>query len=169
VRYLDYILRLTDTQETPALVVVMVIAVLMASAALLRPQTGRLRPKPILTPNELEFFNRLRHAVPHLLVFPQMAMSAIVTDDGRLRSRARWKLRARFDRKICDYVVCDRQQLRVIAIVELDDILHNPIADRARDAVTTAAGYRTFRFSSRNKPPVQELAEVFVNLFPHKQ
>jgi len=98
-----------------------------------------------------------------------MAMAAVVTDNGWLPTRARWKLRARFDRKIIDFVVCDRQQLRVIAIVELDDILHNPVADRARDAVTTAAGYRTFRFSSRNKPSVQELAEVFVNLFPHKQ
>jgi hypothetical protein len=51
---------------------------LMAFATLLRPQTGRLRPKPISTPNELEFFTRLRHAIPHLLVFPQMAMAAII-------------------------------------------------------------------------------------------
>jgi hypothetical protein len=49
-------------------------------------------------------------------VFPQVAFAAIVTDDGRLSAKARWRLRARFDRKYADFLVCEKQTLKLLAI-----------------------------------------------------
>ena len=121
----------------------------------------RLRRKELLTANETEFFFRLQRALPRHRVFPQVAFAAFLTDDGKLSARARWSIRAKFDRKIADFVVCDGRSLKIIALIELDDRIHVAITDRQRDALTKAAGYQTFRFSSRAKPTETELADLF--------
>ena len=117
--------------------------------------------KPLLTPNEVEFFHRLRRALPGYQVFPQVSFGAFLTDEGRLSAKARWSLRARFDRKIADYVICDRRSLAIVALIELDDRTHNARRDRERDGITKAAGYQTFRFQSKQKPPEAEIAALF--------
>jgi very-short-patch-repair endonuclease len=87
--------------------------------------------------------------------------AALLTVDRKLSGKARWSLRARFDRKIADFVVCERLSLKVIAIIELDDRTHDAKADRDRDAITNAAGYQTFRFQSKKKPSEAEIAALF--------
>lgn len=126
-----------------------------------RPWLSRIHPKPLLTSNEAEFFRRLQRALPAYLVLPQVSFAALITDDGKLSSNARWSIRAHFDRKIADFVICDRQTLNVVALVELDDRTHAASADRQRDAITNAAGYKTIRFQSRRKPTEKEIAELF--------
>jgi hypothetical protein len=84
-----------------------------------------------------------------------------LTDDGKLPRKKRWAVRARFDRKIADFVVCDRQSLNVIAIVESDDRTHTAHADQQRDAITGTVGYRTIRFQSMRKPTESEIAALF--------
>ena len=121
---------------------------------------SHLRSKPLVTSNEAEFFNRLRRALPSYHVFPQVSFAAFLTDDGRLGTRSRWSLRAKFDRKIADFVICDRQ-LKVVALIELDDRTHVATADRQRDAMTKAAGFQTFRFQSKQKPSEADLAALF--------
>ncbi len=49
----------------------------------------------------------------------------------------------------------------MLALVELDDRTHSAKGDRQRDALTKAAGYRTIRFQSRNKPTQAEIAALF--------
>jgi MYXO-CTERM domain-containing protein len=138
---------------------------LLAAAALFvrrrRPWLSHIQRKPLLTPNEAEFFHRLRRALPDYAVFPQVAFGALLADDGKLSGNARWSVRARFDRKIADFVICDRRTLAVIVLVELDDRTHDPRADRQRNAITRAAGYQTLRFQSQQKPTDAELAELF--------
>ena len=68
-----------------------------------------IRRKPLLTANEAEFFHRLQRAPPGFHVFPQASFAAFLTDDGKLSRNAQWVLRAKFDRKIADFVICDRQ------------------------------------------------------------
>jgi hypothetical protein len=126
-----------------------------------RPWLARIKRKPLLTANEAEFFRRLQRALPAYAVFPQVSFAALLTDDGQLTAKARWSVRARFDRKIADYVICDRRTLQVIAIVELDDRMHDTHADRQRDAITRAASYQTIRFQSRQKPTETEIAALF--------
>lgn len=121
----------------------------------------QIRRKPLLTPNETQFFHRLQRALPAYLVFPQVPFAALLTVDRKLSGKARWSIRARFDRKIADFVVCERLSLKVIAIIELDDRTHDAKADRDRDAITKAAGYQTFRFQSKKKPSEAEIAALF--------
>jgi very-short-patch-repair endonuclease len=126
-----------------------------------KPWLTRLRRKPLLTTNEAVFFHRLQRALPRFHVFPQVSFSAFLTDDGQLSGKAQWAVRAKFDRKIADFVVCDREALRVVALIELDDRMHTAQADRQRDALTNAAGYKTIRYKSKQKPTEAEIAALF--------
>jgi Protein of unknown function (DUF2726) len=140
------------------------LALLIASALLFRHRRSwlsRIQRKALLTPNEAEFFHRLQRALPAYSVFPQVSFAALLTDDGTLSAKARWSVRAKFDRKIADFVICDRRTLAVVALVELDDRTHTARADRQRDAMTRAAGYQTLRFQSKQKPTEAEIAELF--------
>jgi hypothetical protein len=150
---------ITLSALTALVLLVFIPAVVLLSRR--KPWLSRVRRKPLLTPNETEFFHRLQRALPAYRVFPQVSFAALLTDDGALSRKARWTLRARFDRKIADYVVCEAGSLKVIALVELDDRTHDASADRQRDAITRAAGYRTFRFESKVKPSEAELAALF--------
>ncbi len=122
---------------------------------------SHIRKKPLLTGNEAEFFRRLKRALPAYEVFPQVSFAAILTDDNKLSSKARWHVRAKFDRKIADFVICDRHTLNIVALVELDDRTHTASADRQRDALTKAGGYQTMRFQSKQKPTEAEIAALF--------
>ncbi|MDP9127977.1 MAG: DUF2726 domain-containing protein [Pseudomonadota bacterium] len=145
--------------------IVFTLAALLAVALLFRRRgnswLSHIHKKPLLTANEAEFFRRLKRALPAYEVFPQVSFAAFITDDGRLSSNARWSVRAKFDRKISDFVVCDRHTLSVVALVELDDRTHRASADRQRDAITKAASYQTIRFQSKQKPTEAEIAALF--------
>jgi hypothetical protein len=122
---------------------------------------SHIQRKALLTSNEIEFFHRLNRALPSYQVFAQVSFVAFLTDDGKLSRNSRWSLRARFDRKIADFVICERGSLKIVAPVELDDSTHVASGDRKRDALTKAAGYQTIRFQSRQKPSEAEIATLF--------
>jgi hypothetical protein len=126
-----------------------------------KPWLARIRRKPLLTANEAEFFHRLQRALPGFHVFPQVAFAAFLTDDGHVSRNAQWAVRAKFDRKIADFVICQRGSLKIVALVELDDRTHAAPADRQRDSITKAAGYQTIRYQSRQKPSESEIAALF--------
>jgi Protein of unknown function (DUF2726) len=137
----------------------------LSTAALMLRSGGdwlsHVQRKSLLTANETEFLHRLQRALPSFQVFTQVSFGALLTDDGKLSHKARWSVRARFDRKIADFVICERGSLKVLALIELDDRTHNATADRQRDAITKAAGYQTFRFQSKQKPSETEIAALF--------
>jgi hypothetical protein len=157
---LSYLQFITDRPAVFAgLGLAIIIAVLLFQHGR-KPWLAHIQRKRLLTPNEIEFLYRLQRALPAHHVFPQVSFAAFLTDDGKLSRKSSWAVRARFDRKIADYVVCD-QNFSIIALVELDDRTHDAKADRHRDAITRAAGYQTIRFQSRQKPSVAEIAELF--------
>ena len=150
----------TDLLLTALLAGAAIAAVTYMLAPLLR--RSRLVAKTLMTPNEVEFFGRLVTALPGFHVFPQVAFGALITDDGKLSGKARWRLRASFDRKIVDYVLCDGN-MRVLALIELDDRLHDWYKDKGRDTLTASAGYVTVRFDSRGKPNTAEIRECIAH------
>lgn len=118
-----------------------------------------LNKKDLLTGNEREFYGRICRALPEHTVLAQVAMGALIEVDQALADQE-FAVREKFARKIVDFVVCDRQ-MRVVALIELDDRTHDAEKDRARDAMTAAAGYRTLRWDSRAKPTEAQIrAEV---------
>ncbi|MDR5736000.1 DUF2726 domain-containing protein [Caballeronia sp. LZ025] len=132
----------------PLLVIALLIGIVtvVASNVAAKPQ---YRAVPLLTANEKEFFERLRRALPEALIFPQVAMSAIIQPISSGKQRT-IDFR-RISQKRVDYAVYDRQ-LALVAVVELDDRTHDAARDAVRDAYLASAGIRTIRFQSKAKP-----------------
>lgn len=145
-----------------ALIVVAVLIVLWTVNALIGPGSrAQFARRGVMTPNELEFFWRLRTALPEFIVCPQVAMSAVLTHSPRVAHRNRFATRNRFDRKVVDFVILDAAGLTV-ALVELDDATHSKDLDAARDAMTGMVGYRTVRFNSRPRPTTAAIRAAVV-------
>lgn len=139
------------------LIVVVAVLVLLALVAAVQVKSakgsrrnGTYRQRNLMTDNELEFFGRLVAALPGHVVFPQVAMSALI-EAASSDSKQAHSDRLRIAQQRVDYVVCTRNG-EVVAVVELDDRTHSQAKDRQRDARLEQAGIRTVRFQSRNKP-----------------
>ena len=107
-----------------------------------RKATGEIQSKQPLTEREQAMYFRLRDTFPNLVVLAQVAFSALVTSKDA-------PTRATFNRKMADFVLCDRA-FAVIAVIELDDASHRGREgdDANRDAILESAGIRTLRFKS---------------------
>lgn len=125
-------------------------------ASLRRTVFAGLEAKQPLTPNEIEFFGRLRRALPRYEVLAQVPLSALVKTTLPESHPDFWASFDRFSRKTADFVVLDRKHMRTLAVIELDDRTHDAkqAKDRARDALLLSAGIRTVRWDSRAKPSV---------------
>ncbi len=131
------------------------VAAILLLLAHLRPSHSRSRyvSKALLTANEKEFFHRLCKALPDYHVFPQVSMGQLISTQKLPGDRSNEHLQARnrFAQKAVDFVIADAD-LKVLALVELDDRTHDAQRDRRRDEMTRSAGYATLRYASRDKP-----------------
>lgn len=116
------------------------------------------RRRQLLSEREQAMHNRLSHALPDFVVLAQVSFSALLT------ARA-YAARNTFDRKIADFVVCDKA-FQVLAVIELDDASHKGKAekDAARDAMLVSAGYRVLRYS--NIPDIDRVRGDFLPIEP---
>ncbi|WP_338562638.1 DUF2726 domain-containing protein [Acinetobacter sp. KS-LM10] len=96
--------------------------------------------KKVITAFESKMFFRLKEAFPQHHVLAQVAFSALITNSNL-------KIRARFNRKVTDFVLLDKR-LNVVMIIELDDPSHigKEVVDAQRDAMLYEAGYRVKRY-----------------------
>lgn len=136
-----------------------------AGASPKKRRQGPYRARRLLTPNETEFYGRLRKALPDYVLFSQVSMSAIIEPRRDQRDGEYMRLRAKFAQKYVDFLVCEPKTLRVIAIVELDDVTHDPVKDAARDEMLEGAGYTVVRWHSRRKPCQAEIARTIRDLY----
>jgi hypothetical protein len=150
--------RVYSLLEVPVSRLVLLIAILGLAAIIALQKLGRRSKEPVLfkkkrllTANEVEFFHRLRQALPDYHVFPQVSMGALMSPASGVSRQEYLPVRNRFAAKIVDFVVTD-DELNPIALIELDDRTHSAEKDARRDAMTGAAGYTTLRYQSRNKP-----------------
>lgn len=105
-----------------------------------RGNRSPIKQRNVLTKNEQPMYFRLKEALPEHVVLAQVAFSALL--DTRERAT-----RNTFDRKVADFVVCDRSFI-AIAIIELDDASHRgkEREDSERDKLLTNAGYKVLRY-----------------------
>lgn len=110
--------------------------------------------KKVITAFESKMFYRLKEAFPDHHVMAQVAFSALITNNNL-------KIRAKFNRKVTDFVLLDHD-LKVTAIIELDDPSHigKEADDAQRDAMLYEAGYRVFRYT--NIPNVKSLRKDII-------
>ena len=92
----------------------------------------------IMSPYEEDLFWRLRAALPECEIFPQAPLASFIEID---RQRAgdryfsnsyRWQ--QRISQQRVDFLVCDGEDLSVVAAIELDDPTHGSADAMARDA-----------------------------------
>ncbi|HEX9954911.1 MAG TPA: DUF2726 domain-containing protein [Allosphingosinicella sp.] len=124
---------------------------LVGFAILAKAAGGRtlpVMPRRFMSPREREALVLIEAAVPHCRVHAQVAMAALVECKKGLENKRRISVRNRFDRKIIDFVLEERSSGDVLALVALDDRTHDESKDKARDEITSAAGYCTIRLDS---------------------
>ncbi|PUA99145.1 very-short-patch-repair endonuclease [Acidovorax sp. 107] len=148
--------------KTLIFLVVLVLIAAIVIAALKKKSTEtttdgeeqeRPKRKRLLTQREEAMYNRLTTSLPESKILAQVSFGALLS----AKSRA---TRNSFDRKIADFVVCDKS-LQVLAVIELDDDSHKKKTeeDAARDALLTNAGYRVIRYG--NIPDTDQLQRDF--------
>lgn len=122
----------------------------------------KLESRPLLTPNETEFYGRLKRALPDFEIFAQVSMGALLKTNVSQFHPDFWALRKQFAQKIVDFVVvrrdAQREKTSVVVVIELDDRTHDPEKDAKRDAMLLSAGIRTLRYDSRAKPNEAQIA-----------
>lgn len=132
------------------------------SAAVNTPAAGERWPvrqkRTLLTNSEKEMFDRLQDALYEHIVLPQVALSQIIEcEDGNFGTT--WN---KINRKVCDYVVCDKD-FSVVAVIELDGWSHKyekqQQKDADKDAAVTSAGLKIVRFDARMIPKGPEIRE----------
>ncbi|MFC7515732.1 DUF2726 domain-containing protein [Herbaspirillum sp. GCM10030257] len=109
----------------------------------------RFRKKSVLTGGDLEFFYRLRKALPECTVTTQMALSALIepVGIGKLRKTAM----ACLEGKRIGYAIFD-EDMQLLAVVELDYRARPTRRETAIDACFKSAGIRVVRFHARRLP-----------------
>lgn len=136
------------------------LALLVALFSRSSGRSYRYKRKPLMTPNEREFYGRLTHALPEYLVFPQLAMSGVITPATGSRDRGAW---AKIRQKVVDFGVYTHD-FQLICLVELDDRTHRKDRDAARDMLTGSAGIKTLRWQSNAKPASAEIAQAVAHI-----
>lgn len=123
------------------------------------PLSERLRrrnnfeAKNILNVSEQRFFRLLCDNLTDCHVFPQVSFNALITHASWI-SRGYWQqmVRSKFNAKYVDFVVCNRLDLRVVAVIEFDGPGHQSTRDEERDSMLRGAGYRVERFTHQDTP-----------------
>ena len=86
----------------------------------------------IMTRAENDFFKMLDMAVgDNYYVFPQVHLSSLF--EHRVDGQDWWKAFHHINRKSVDFVICDKQTVRPLAAIELDDWSHKLDKRKARD------------------------------------
>lgn len=129
-------------------VFVLLLSVLARSAGVTR---FRYRAgKPVLSPVELAFYQRLRRLVePRALVLAKVRIADVLSVDGKSAGRRSIVALNVIAAKHTDFCIIDPASAIPIACIELDDASHGSAAARKRDALVNdafaTAGLRLLR------------------------
>lgn len=141
--------------------VLLLILLLVAHFVKGKPTTlDGISGRPILSPAELAFYHQLCTALPQCHVFPQVAVNAMLEVDKRLPRPRQTSLRNKYSQWHVDFVVCEKDTLEVIGIVEFDGKRHSVRKDAMRDTLLAQGGYCVHRFKAKSYTS-QEIAARF--------
>lgn len=99
----------------------------------IKPKYYYGRKDTLMTPAEVSFYHRLESVVANrYYIFPQVHLSALLINQTKGKY---WKAAfQRINRTSVDYVLCDKQSMRPVYAIELDDSTHDTAKRRARDS-----------------------------------
>jgi len=126
-----------------------------------------LKNKTLLSEREQGCYWRLvEHLSPDFIVLAQVGFSQILSTRGGTGEQ-NYALYGTMRQKVADFVVC-RQDLSVVAVIELDDSSHRgkEEQDKKRDAAVRQAGLLSFRLpNTPGNEPVKNLADVLRRMY----
>lgn len=104
---------------------------------------------------EHSFFMTLHHAIgSDFRIFAKIRIADILTPDRKLRRGRRQSAFNRIALKHFDYVLCDKNTLKVLAAIELDDGSHESLSVQRRDIFVqnacVSAGLKLLRFKCKS-------------------
>lgn len=120
--------------------------------------------KPFMTRREQAVRSALEQILPMYRIHAQVALGALLAAPRRPGRKPSPADRNAFSQKIVDFVIEDPTTGKVVALIEVDDHSHSRARDRLRDAMTSAAGYRTFRIAASVRPTIAAIREVIGRL-----
>lgn len=92
---------------------------------------------PLMSRYEIELFQRLRNALPECEIFPQVPLAAFIRIDrqkaGQDFFQNSYTWQNRIGQQRLDYLVCLRDDLTIVAGIELDDPSHDNSEAKGRD------------------------------------
>lgn len=121
--------------------------------------------RSVMSPSELIFFEELRKALPHKLLFTQVSMSQILKGPKDMK-----KWHGKIGQKSLDYVFCNSDG-SVLLAVELDDRSHvgRNKEDATKEKALRDAGIPFIRWHVENMPDVALIREtVMKRLTEHR-
>jgi very-short-patch-repair endonuclease len=132
-----------------AIIVIAIIFLALKKLGNRKAPGSTIKAKEFLTHREQAMLNRLISSLPENLIFAQVSFGALLKATTQAE-------RNKFDRKIADFVICDKT-LKPMAVIELDDSSHakKKQKDNDRDSMLRLAGYRVIRYS--NVPDKEKL------------
>lgn len=123
----------------------------------------KFHKKDFMTPKERDFFFKnlvgSKIITSDFNVHPQVAMSAFI--DTPLKED-----RDCFDKKVVDFLVCDKKSRKIYCVIELDGTSHetSEVYDIERDKMLEYAGIPTLRYKNNDIPTPEKIRQDIVNL-----
>ena len=123
----------------------------------------KFHKKDFMSPKERDFFFKnlvgSRVITSEFNVHPQVAMSAFI--DTPLKED-----RECFDKKVVDFLVCDKKSRKIYCVIELDGASHetSEVYDIERDKMLEYAGIPTLRYKNSDMPTPEKIRQDIVNL-----
>jgi len=106
----------------------------------------------LMTEFEQKMYECLCNALPKSVIFPQVSFNSLIQENEEINAwEVKSGIRNKFNRKVVDFVIYDKDIHQVLAIVELDDPSHLSTKqiqiDKERDQMLRQAGYFVLRFT----------------------
>lgn len=147
---------------------IVLIIIFIIASVLIKSLPGKeysyQRRKTLFSAAERSFLGLLDQAVSEKYrVFGKVRVADILTPANGLSGTKRQAAFNRISQKHFDYVLCSKDKLEVIAVIELDDKSHNTKKTITRDAILEkackSAELKLIRFKAKATYPVQAVRE----------
>lgn len=148
--------------------IILLIIVLVVISTLLKTTTGKgynyRQSGNLFSPAERSFLGVIDQAISDKYrVFGKVRVADII-NPAKGMSRKNWQIAFnKIAAKHFDYVLCSKDKLAVIAVIELDDKSHNSKRSQKRDLLLknacNSAGLELIRFKAKSSYQIQAVRE----------
>jgi hypothetical protein len=149
------------------IVSVVVIAVIFGKEGGAKKKLPYAKKDYFLTKAEVDFFRILEKATENKYhIFPQVSLSDLLF--VKAKKDEYYKYRNKIDRKSVDFVLAEKEKLKPLLAIELDDSSHNYGKRKERDTfvekVFEDAGIILLRINYKRNYNIQEISEIINNI-----